>query len=72
MRAAIAVLIVVLVVGSCSRRSEDAEAHDCTPSTTEEEPLLGADVRADGSDNMEGWALVFATWLFARSRLLDT
>ena len=56
--------VFLLLVTACASTapSEDGEARDCEPSRTEFDPLLGAEVEADGPDGAEGWALVFAQW----------
>lgn len=59
----IAILFMVFMAAcTASVPSEERSDGTCEPSTTEVDPLLGAEVEATGPDSTEGWALVFARW----------
>lgn len=55
------VCLLLLVVTACTSSQVDAVG-SCEPSLTSLDPLIGAEVEADGPGDIEGWALVFAHW----------
>lgn len=59
------VLLVIgaaLALAACSNGSSDSATDSCDPTTTEAEPILGAEARADSAPGHEVWALFFNTW----------
>lgn len=59
---------VWLVVGTtvalaaCSNGTPGSTADSCHPTTTEAQPVLGAEAQADSTDGYEVWALFFNDW----------
>lgn len=55
-------VIAALALSACSTAPSGSEARSCEPSTTEAEPILGAEARAHSTEGLEVWALFFNTW----------
>ncbi len=57
-----AVVVALLSIAACSSSSSSNGSAACEPSLTELNSLVGTEVRAVGSDEVEGWALLFNSW----------
>jgi len=60
MRLAVLAPVMILALAcSPSLGAEETTAEACEPSRAVVDPLIGVEVRADGPDDVQGWALIF-------------